>query len=696
VTSDAPKHEDNSGEEPATRASDAGAPRVGVFICHCGSNIAGTVDTSRVREAAEKLLGVVVAKENKYTCSDLGQDEIVKAIKESGANRIVVAACSPRLHEPTFRACIQRAGLNPYLLHMVNLREQCSWVHSQEKEKATEKAIDLVRMGVSKASRLEPLEAREVPVEPASLVIGGGVAGIQAALDLAQMGFRVYLVESKPSIGGKMAMLDKTFPTGDCAICILAPKMVELSRNPNITLLSYSEVEQVNGFIGSYEVKVRKKARYVIEDKCVGCGVCADACPVKADNEFDLGFGKRKAIYIPFPQAVPLKYTIDKENCLHFKTGKCKLCVKACMNDAIDHKMEDEIIDLKVGTIVVATGYDAYVPMKKGVYRYWEYENVITGLELERLINASGPTGGHLVRPSDGKPPKRIALIQCVGSRNRKIGIDYCSRVCCMYAIKNAQIIKEHEPDTAIAVYYNDIRAFGKGFEELYHRVRDEYGVEFIRGRPAKLTLNPETKSISIRAEETLLNKITEREFDLVVLSTGLRPSEGSSRIGKILGLATTPDGFFAEAHPKLRPVDTAIDGIFLAGCAQGPKDIPDSVAQAKAAASSAAALMLAKKVRIEPLTASVDEDLCVGCGLCVEMCPYGAPELVQTEKGGTKARVIEALCHGCGTCVAACPQKAIRAQQFSDDQIMSELKSALAGERAREAANGKKADAEV
>ncbi len=693
-----PAPQDKTGASNASEEPDKGkkAARVGVFICHCGSNIAGVVDCAKVRETAEKFGDVVVAKENKYTCSDLGQEEIIKAIKENGVERVVVAACSPRLHEPTFRKCIQQAGLNPYLLHMVNLREQCSWVHGHEKAKATDKACELVKMGVSKAARLEPLEAREVPVEPSSLVIGGGVAGIQAALDLANMGFKVYLVEKEPSIGGKMAMLDKTFPTGDCAICILAPKMVELSRHPNITLLSYSEVEEVKGYIGNYEVKVRRKARYVKEDLCVGCGVCMDACPVKVDNEFDLGFGHRKAIYVPFPQAVPLKYTIDKEHCLHFKSGKCLLCTKACLNNAIDHKMEDEIVDLKVGTIIVATGYEIYVPMRKGVYKYWEYENVITGLELERLLNASGPTGGHLIRPSDGKRPSKIAFIQCVGSRNKKINRSYCSRVCCMYAIKNAQIIMEHEPDTEISVYYNDIRAFGKGFEELYHRVREEYAVEFIRGRPAKLTENRETKNITIRAEETLLNEITEREFDLVVLSTGLMPGEGSKSIGKVLGLTTTPDGFFAEAHPKLRPVETALDGVYLAGCAQGPKDIPDSVAQAKAAASSAAAPMFAKKVTIEPLTASVDEELCVGCGLCSEQCPYGAPELVASEKGGTKARIIEALCHGCGTCAASCPQKAITCKQFTDEQIFSEILAALGAEGKKTTIVRKKAEAEV
>jgi len=694
MTAPAPQEKGTTPTSSKEETKSTARPRIGVFVCHCGSNIAGVVDCGKVRTIAEKLGDVVVAKENKYTCSDLGQEEIIKAIKENKVDKVVVAACSPRLHEPTFRKCIQHAGLNPYLLHMVNIREQCSWVHSHEKEKATDKATDLIRMGVAKAAKLEPLEAREVPVEPTSLVIGGGVAGIQAALDLGNMGFKVYLVETQPSIGGKMAQLDKTFPTGDCAICILAPKMVELARHPNITLLSYSEVEEVKGYIGNYDVKVRCKARFVHEDKCVGCGLCAEVCPIKVDNEFDLGFGQRRAIYVPFPQAVPLKYTVDKENCTHFKTGKCLLCVKACTNQAIDHKMQDEVVNLKVGTIIVATGYDTYEPKKKGVYKYWEYDNVITALELERLVNASGPTGGHLIRPSDGKPPKRVAFIQCVGSRNIKLGNNYCSRVCCMYAIKNAQIIMEHEPDTEIAIYYNDIRAFGKGFEELYHRIREEYQVEFIRGRPAKLSENPDTKSITIRAEETLLNKITERDFDLVVLSVGLQPSEGSKKIAKTLSLTTSPDGFLAEAHPKLRPVDTAMDGIYIAGCAQGPKDIPDSVAQAKAAASSAAAPMFARKVTVEPLTAMVNEDLCVGCGLCIELCPYGAPELVQGSKGGNKVHVIEALCHGCGTCAASCPQKAIITRQFTDDQIYSELQAAL--QTTKSADNKKKTEAEV
>ena len=664
-------------QETSSEEKQQGMEAIGVFICHCGTNIGGVVNCEKVAQQISKVPGVAISRDLKYACSDLGQEEIRKAIKEKGLTRVVIASCSPRLHEFTFKKCVEGAGLNPYFMHMVNLREQCSWVHMKEPEKATDKAAYLVKMGVERSRLLTALSPREVPVEPAALVIGAGIAGIQAALDIGEKGFKTYLIEKEPSIGGHMAQLDKTFPTGDCAICILAPKMVEVARSPNVEILSYSEIVDIQGYVGNFNVKVRKKPRYVIEEKCVGCGVCTEKCPVKIPNEFDMGFGTRKAIYVPFPQAVPLKYTIDRENCLYFKTGKCQLCVKACVNNAIDYTQQPQDIELKVGTIIVATGFDTYTPMRKGVYKYWEYKNVITSLELERLINAAGPTGGHLIRPSDGVEPKRIAFIQCVGSRNIKLDHKYCSRVCCMYAIKNAQIIMEHSPDAEIAIYYNDIRAFGKGFEELYHRVRAEHGVEFIRGRPARLTKDPVTESITIRAEETLLAKITEREFDLVVLSVGLIPNSGTSPIQKMLSLPLSDDGFLAESHPKLRPVETAIEGVFICGCAQAPKDIPDSVAQAKAAASGASTMLIRGKHVVEPLCAYVDELLCVGCGLCSEQCPYRAIEIV--DKGGqSKAVVTEALCHGCGTCAAGCPQHAVSQLQFTDQQLTSEIRAAL------------------
>jgi len=653
--------------------------RIGVFVCHCGSNIGGVVDCPGVAEYAAGLKDVAVAKANKYTCSTVGQEEIKKAIREHKLDRMLVASCTPRLHEPTFRKIAEEAGLNPYLAHMVNLREQCSWVHAAEKEKATEKAKALVRMGVARLRRLEPLSVKEVGVTKRVLVVGAGIAGIQASLDLAGMGFDVVLLERTPSIGGRMAQLDKTFPTGDCAICVLAPKMVDVLHQPKIKILAYSELKEVNGYTGNFDVKILRKPRYVLEEKCMGCGTCAEKCPVKVPNEFDQGIGKRKAIYVPFPQAAPLVYTIDAASCVHFKTGKCGLCQKNCPTEAIDFEMKPAEVELKVGAIIVASGFDPYVPHVQSYLGYREHDNVITALELERMINASGPTGGHVTRPSDGQEPKSVAFVQCVGSRNWKAIVSnrHCSRVCCMYTMKLAQLLKEHYADIGVSVYYIDIRAFGKGFEEFYHKVRSTSGVEYIRGRPARVTQDPTTKSLTIRAEETLLNRITEREYDMVVLSVGLVPAEGTDRLQRILNLPRSPDGFFQEVHPKLRPVDTARDGIFICGCAQGPKDIPDTVAQAKAAAASAAVLLTSGKVVVEPIVAFVDEELCEGCGLCVKTCPYAAPRLVQTQLG-SRARVEEALCHGCGTCVAACPRGAVTVRGYTEEQVRAELSTAF------------------
>jgi heterodisulfide reductase subunit A len=654
-----------------------GKTRIGVYVCHCGHNIGGVVDSAAVAKYAKGLEGVVVARDNKYTCSDRGQDEIKTDIKKHKLNRVVVASCSPNLHEKTFRRAVADGGLNPYLFQMVNIREQVSWVHAHDHEAATEKAKDLVRMGVAKVRLLEPLNDRRVNVEKSAMVVGGGIAGIEAALELSALGIKTYLVERTPSIGGRMAQLDKTFPTTDCSICILAPKMVEVGSEPNIELMTYTEVESVEGYIGNFNVTLRRKARHVDLDKCIGCGSCAEVCPVEVPSEFDLGIGKRKAAYIPFPQAVPLKYTIDEVNCLYFKTGKCQLCVKACPTDAIEHDTTDVLEEITVGTIVMATGFDPYEPKVADYLGYGEYPNVITAMEFERIVNASGPTKGHIIRPSDGEVPKTIAFIQCVGSRSKKVGNEYCSNVCCMYTMKNAQLIKEHHPDTDVTVYYIDIRAHGKGFEEYYHRLRENYQIEYIRGRPAKLWQRG-PNNIVIRAEETLLNQITEREFELVVLSVGLVPAKGTAELAQMLNVTRSADGFLQEAHPKLRPVETTSEGVYIAGCCQGPKDIPSSVAQARAAAAAAAIPLLRGEFAIEPLIAMVNADLCVGCGLCVEVCPYGAPRLVEQEMGGQKAEIIEVLCRGCGTCVAACPHHAITAEQFSDEQLEHELMAAL------------------
>ncbi|MCJ7718394.1 CoB--CoM heterodisulfide reductase iron-sulfur subunit A family protein, partial [Candidatus Bathyarchaeota archaeon] len=470
-----PKSEDKAEE-----------PRVGVYVCHCGLNIAGSVNCEEVAKYAATLPHVVLAQDNRYTCSDQGQEGIKKDIKEHKLNRVVVASCSPRLHEPTFRKTCEDAGLNKYLFEMANIREHCSWVHLYDHESATEKAKDLVKMAVAKAELLQPAEEIEVPIIRKALVIGGGVAGIQSALDLADTGYKVYLVEKEPSIGGMMARIDKTFPTMDCSICILAPKMSDVGHHSNIELLANSEVTEVKGYIGNFTAKVSRRPRYVTKD-CSACGECARVCPIVAPNEFDVGLATRHAIYTPFAQAVPATYLIDMNLCLN-KEGVvvCDKCMKACERKAIEYEMKPETVELGVGTIIVATGADVFDPSILPNYGYGKLANVITSLEFERLINAGGPSGGHLIRPSDMQIPKAVAFIQCVGSRSDKVGRLYCSNVCCMNTIKDSLLIKEHWPDTEIFVFYVDIRAYGKGFEDLYTRAR-KAGVKFIRGLPSEI-----------------------------------------------------------------------------------------------------------------------------------------------------------------------------------------------------------------
>ncbi len=643
-------------------------PRVGVFICHCGTNIAGVIDVEELVRYASKLPGVVVAKDYRFMCSDPGQNLIKESIRDFKLNRVVVAACSPRLHEETFRETVREAGLNPFLFEMANIREHSSWVHMWQPKEATEKAKDLIRMAVAKARDLEPLEVRKVPVKPSCLVIGGGIAGISAALDLADAGFEVHLVERTPSIGGHMAQLDKTFPTMDCSACILTPKMVMVSRHPNIKLHTYSEVVDVDGYVGNFKVKIPEKAKYVKDRECTGCGLCADVCPVHVPNEFELGLGARKAIYIPFPQAVPNTYVIDKEKCI-----ECGLCAQVCEAQAIDFNMKDKEVEVEVGTIIVATGYDIFHPYEMQQYGYGKYENVITSLHMERLLSAYGPTGGKVVVPSTGEKPKRIAFIQCVGSRDEHY-FPYCSRVCCMYSLKHARQIKEKYPDAETYIFFIDMRTFGKGYEEFYETAAKEYGVKCIRGKVAEIYEDPKTKKLIVRAEETLLGDPIEMEFDLVVLASAVKPSETTDEIQRILKLSKSPDGFLLEAHPKLRPVDTFADGVFLAGMAQGPKDIPDAVSQAKGAASGAAALMGKGEVEIEPYYAVVNQEICSGCKTCSGICPYGA--ISYNEEG--KAEINSVLCKGCGACAAACPSGAIEPNHFKFKQILDTIIAAF------------------
>jgi len=661
-------------------------PRIGVYICHCGINIAGVVDVNAVVEHASRLPGVAVARDYSYMCSDPGQGMVKEDIEKENLNRVIVASCSPRMHEPTFRNTLKDAGLNPYYLEMANIREQCSWVH-EDKEVATEKAKKLVEAAVAKALLLEALEEKEVDVTPACLIIGAGIAGIQAALDVAEAGFKAYLVEKNPSVGGHMAQLDKTFPTLDCSACILTPKMVDVANHPNIELMTYSQVEEVEGYVGNFKAKIRKKARYVDFDKCTGCGDCAGACRLagRIPSEFDEAIGNRSAVYLPFPQAVPAVYTIDPERCLQLSKGKCgkegPRCAETCQAGAIDFEQQDEIVEVEIGTIIVATGFDIFDSNRKPEYGYAENDNVLTGLEFERLVSASGPTGGKIVLGRDkkgegGYEPAKVAFIHCVGSRDESVGNEYCSRVCCMYLAKQAHLIKDKLPDAEITVFYMDVRAFGKGFEEFYDRVRRE-GVRYIRGNPSEIYRKGGDHTLIIEVEDTLTGTPLEHESDLVVLGVGLEPRQDIREIIDLFKLSQSTDGFFLEAHPKLRPVDTASDGIYLAGCCQGPKDIPDTVAQAKGAASSALILMASGKVKVEAQVSVVSPDECRGCGFCVEVCPFGAIELVDENRMGNIVKVAlvnEALCKGCGSCAVACLSGAIQPKSFKDEQILPQI----------------------
>ena len=647
-------------------------PRIGVFVCHCGLNIAGTVDVEAVTEYARTLPDVVYTVHNRYTCSDPGQEEIRKAIKDHNLNRVVVAACSPRMHEFTFRRTVAEAGLNPYLFEMANIREHCSWCHPSKPEEATQKAKEIVKIAVAKARLLGPLQPIEVPVTNKALVLGGGIAGMNAALDLAEMGFKVYLVEKKESIGGHMAQLDKTFPTLDCSICIEGPKMVDVSRHPNIEIFSFTDIVSVEGFVGNFKVKLRKNPRYVIEENCTGCGECRDICPIEFPNDWDMNIGVRKAISVPFDQAVPLIYSINKDYCI-----ECFKCVDACGDrQAIDFSLEPKEVEVEVGTIIIATGYDIYLPEEGNVYGYGKYNNVLTSLEFERLILAAGPTNGQVIRASDGKQPKVVALVQCVGSRDVE-KYPYCSGFCCMYTLKHAVQLKEHYgQDVEVYVFYIDMRTNFKGYEEFYARAR-EMGVNFIRGRVSKVFETPK-KNLIIRAEDTLLGEPIELEAEMVVLATAATACRDAGEVSRVLNITRGMDGFFMESHPKLKPIDTAVDGIFVAGACQGPKDIPYSVAQGSGAAARAATVLSKSTVKIEPIVSVVDPEKCrntkVKCGICATKCPYSA---IQVEPN-KPAEVVAAKCHGCGICVAECPVDAITQMHFTDAQILAQINAAL------------------
>lgn len=657
--------------------------RIGVFVCHCGTNIAGTVDVKAVAAALSNEPGVVFSTDYQYMCSQAGQNMIKDAIAEHKLSGIVVCSCSPRMHEATFRKTAAGAGLNPYMVEIANIREQCSWVH-KDMPTGTEKAIILGKAAVAKVNLNAPLTPGESSVTKRALVIGGGIAGIQTALDIADAGFPVDIVEAKPTIGGKMAQLDKTFPTLDCAACILTPKMVDVAQNEKIRIFSYSEVTAVKGFVGNFDVTIKRKARYVKEEICTGCGLCTEKCPQKkVPNEFNLGMNNRSAIYIPFAQAVPKVATIDPNYCMMLKNGKCGVCSKVCGAGAIDYKAKDEFVEEKYGAIVVATGFNPISMEKFDEFAYSQSKDVITSLELERLMNAAGPTGGTLLRPSDGKHPHTIVFVQCVGSRCAACadkGKEYCSKICCMYTAKHAMLIRDKYPDTEVYVFYIDVRTPGKNFDEFYRRAVEEYGVHYIKGMVGKVS--PEGDKLKVQGSDLIYGNQLHIDADLVVLAAAIEPDKSARRLATMLTASMDTNDFFTEAHPKLRPVESPTAGVFLSGTCQGPKDIPETVSQAGAAASKVIGLLCKDKLTGNPCVAHSDEMMCNGCSTCEKVCPYGAITYIEKEfrmpdrttKIRRVASVNEAVCQGCGACTVACMSGAMDLRGFTSRQIMAEV----------------------
>lgn len=637
--------------------------RIGVYVCEWGVNIGLHVDCEALRKFVEPLPNVVVVRINKFTCSDPGQTLIKNDILELDLNRIVVAACTPKIHEPTYRAVLLEAGLSPYYFEMVNLREHCSFVHQGDKEKATQKAKRLLLGGINRARELEAVPKKEIPITKSALIIGAGIAGMNAALDLASQGVEVFLVEKEATIGGKMAQLDRIFPTDDCGIWVLAPIMVNASKHPNINLFTYSDVIEFSGITGEYNVKIRKRARYIDERKCTGCGLCTTKCPIKVPNEFDRGIGERGAIYIPFPQAVPKLAVIDKDICI-----ECKSCERTCPAEAISFDQEDEAVDVKVGAVIVATGWDEYPIIETGEYNYGLYPDVVTQIELERMLSPIGPTGGHVYSISNGKTPQRVAMIQCVGSRSLRAN-SYCSAVCCNVALKNAQLLKQEYPNMEITIFYIDIRTWDKNNEEYYRNIRAQ-NINFIKGKPGDIKLNQDG-TMRLFFDITLEDTISHMDFDLVVLSTGIVPSKGTQEIINIMGLSKGANGFLSEVHGCLKPVETKDTGIYICGCAAGPKNIPYSVSSALAAASKAASLLSHDTLSQELIIAEADENLCMGCHRCEKTCDFGAIKVNENEI----AVVDELKCKGCGACVTSCPARAIDLKYYRDIQFEKEIK---------------------
>ncbi|MHA1458950.1 MAG: 4Fe-4S dicluster domain-containing protein [Promethearchaeota archaeon] len=656
---------ENNIEGSKVVPEDSEEPRIGVFVCHCGHNIAGTVDVAKVADYARTLPNVIKSEHYMFMCSKPGVQMLKDSIKELGVNRTVVASCSKNQHGKTFAKAIAEEGINKHKHQQVNVREYCSWVHKKDEAKATAKALRLVEAGVNRARKLDDVETRRISTTKAALVIGAGIAGLRSANDLAELGIPVFLVEKNSTIGGHMTQLNKTFPTLECPQCSISPLTNGVANHPLIELYTNAQIRKIDGSLGNFEVEIEIKPRYV-KDNCTSCGECSLHCPVEVSSEWDKGMSMRNAIYKAYPQAIPATYVRDKKVCI-----ECNTCINICPVQAIDFSMQPETKTVKVGSIVVAAGYSEYDPTEIEPYHYKQdgYEDVITQLMLERMLSPTSLTNSEVLRPSDGKLPKSIVMIQCVGSRNDQVGNQYCTGVCCKFAIKNARIVKEMYPDSDVTICYIDIRTPGLNFEEMYKSTQ-EVGVRFIRGRPSEIMKDPINGELKVIVEDTLSMTPLELNADMVVLSAAMVPPEGIGPLGSKLKILRSKEGFLKEFHIKMNPTLSSKGGIFLAGAIQGPKDISETVAHAGSAAVLAAAPLVKGYIEKEMLVPSIDYDLCVNCGICKTIC---APAAIDIDENG-RPTVNKIACRSCGMCMPSCPMAAIQLINFSDEQLYDEI----------------------
>jgi len=663
-------------------------PKVGVFISDCGKQLSEIIDFDALTSFVKALPNITLIAKGSEFWRGKGLQTIVDAVKSRKINRVVVAESLTKISDVNIAQAVEDAGLNSYLVEVIDIKDHCAWPHRATPKEATEKAKAMLLSAIERAKLLEPIAKLEFPALKSALVIGGGIGGMQTAVDLADLGFEVNLIDKEPFLGGLAARAGRFFPTDDCAICIQPPSsdvktITHTSRKcvyrsgfseiPNLNILTNTKVVSVEGVPGNYKVTLEKKPRYVVAEKCVACDKCVSVCPVETLDEYNANLKNRKAIYINVPAVHPQVYVIDENAC---KFHNCAKCVEVCPTNAIDLDQKTEQVILNVGSIVIATGFKEFDSTKIKEYHYDDYPDVITNLELARMIDDFGPTAGAIIRPSDGKPAKKIVFVQCAGSRDRRYN-PYCSSICCMISLKHASLIKEANPDTEVSICYIDMRTTGREHEYYYEKARDT-GIKFVKGRPTEIYADEEKGKLIVDVEDALLKRFLDLEADLVVLATAMVPAEGTAELAELLDLDLEADGFFKEYNAKLRPTETKQKGIFLCGGATFPKDAPTASLHAHSAAMKAVKFLTSGKIVKDLRTAEINEEYCGDCEFCPVTCPYGAISLEPTTGDHFVARVNDLLCEGCGVCVGTCPLNAIELKHSRPNQMAAQINALL------------------